>query len=384
MQLKIRNLKGKSRVKLSMHLDWAVLKKSWLHLSLVACFAIAVFLLMFLDYFNLEKISFFNTSGFLFDVTWKGRLFLFFFFWLFIVISFLEFKSLGEIIHVRRNSHIKLLIILLCALFPLFYIIGVNFLGLDQPIIQMGEALRGEYWRANIHSSWENFLTGDWPLSIEYLVFTLSFVATTFLTFGKKGLKTFSLAIALISGITVVYMIDTIYPYGAFGPLQTFALPTAACAAVLLQMLGIPLTLSFSSTNPGSMPVIAVNAQGSLVSASVAWPCAGVHSLFLYTVLILLLLGSSEISGFRKIIYFIVGLIGTFFVNVLRIVTYFVLLVGQGRETALTFHGVYGELYFFTWMLGYLLLILGIQRYSIVERLEEIFLRSKQGAGSTE
>jgi thaumarchaeosortase len=259
----------------------------------------------------------------------------------------------------------------------------VNFLGLDQPIIQMGEALRGEYWRAN-SSSWENFLTGDWPLSIEYLIFTLSFVATTFLTFGKKGLKTFSIAIALIAGITVVYMIDTVYPYGAFGPLQTFALPTAACAAVLLQMLGIPFTLSFSPTNPGSMPAIAVNAQGSWVSTSVAWPCAGVHSLFLYTVLILLFLGTSGISGFRKIIYFVVGLIGTFFVNVLRIATYFVLLVSQGREAALTFHGFYGELYFFVWILGYFLLIWGIQRYSLVERLKGIFLRSKQALGSTE
>ena len=376
MQLNTGDL-AESGVELSMRLSWKMLKKSWLHLSLIACFATAVFLLMFLDYFNMEKISFFNTSGFLFDVTWKGRLFLFFCFWLFVVISFSEFRSLGEILQVRSKGNLRLLIILLCALVPLFYIIGVNFIGLDQPIVQAGDFLRGEYWRANI-SSWQNFLTGDWPLSIEYLVFTLSFSVTAFLAFGRRGLKIFSLAIGLIAGITVVYMIDTIFPYGAFGPLQSFALPTAACAAVLLQVLGIPFNLAFSSTTLGSMPVIVVSAQGTSVPTSVAWPCAGVHSLFLYTVLILLLFGNSGISGFRKVIYFFVGLIGTFSVNVLRIVTYFVLLVGQGKEVALTFHNVYGELYFFTWMLGYFLLMWGIQRYSLVERLKTVFLRSKQ------
>jgi thaumarchaeosortase len=360
-----------------MHLSWEMLKKSWFHLSLITCFAVAVFLLMFLDYFNLEKISFFNNNGFLFDVTWKGRLFLFFFFWLFAVLSFSEFRSLREILKVGHGNRLKLLLIIFCALVPLLYIIGVNFLGLDQPLIQAGDFLRGDYWRAS-SSNWENFLTGDWPLSIEYLVFTLSFLATAFLAFGKRGLNIFSLPIGLIAGITIVYIIDTMYPYGAFGPLQSFALPTAACAAVLLQVLGIPFNLAFSPSALGSMPVIVVSAQGASVPTSVAWPCAGVHSLFLYTVLILLLFGNSSISGFRKAVYFVVGLVGTFSVNVLRIVTYFVLLVGQGKEVALTFHNVYGELYFFTWMLGFFLLIWGIQRYSLVERLKTAFLRSKQ------
>ena len=364
-------------MKLLAHLDWEMLKKSWLHLSLIACFGIAVFLLMFLDYFNLEKISFFNNNGFLFDVTWKGRLFLFFFFWLFAVVSFSEFRSLGGILQASSRSRLRLLFILVFALVPLLYIIGVNFLGLDQPVIQAGDFLRGEYWKAS-SSNWENFLTGDWPLSIEYLVFTLSFLATLFLAFGKRGLKIFSLAIGLIAGITVVYMIDTLFPYGAFVPLQSFALPTAACAAVLLQALGIPFNFAFSPTALGSMPVIVVSAQGASVATSVAWPCAGVHSLFLYTVLILLLFGNSNISGFRKAIYFVVGLVGTFSVNVLRIVRYFVLLVGQGKEVALTFHNVYGELYFFTWMLGYFFLIWGIQRFSIVERLKATFIKTKQ------
>jgi len=95
-------------------------------------------------------------------------------------------------------------------------------------------------------------------------------------------------------------------------------------------------------------------------------------------VLILLLFGNSNISGFRKAIYFIVGLVGTYSVNVLRIVTYFVLLVGQGKEVALVFHNVYGELYFFSWILLYLLLIFSIQRYKLVERLKAAISKKSQ------
>ena len=357
-----------------MHLKWGDLKKSWLHLALLACFALAIFLLMFLDYFNLEKISFFNNIGFFFDITWKGRLLLFLFFWLFALISFSERKSLEEIAANGRKSGFRILLIFLFALIPLFYIIGVNFLGLDQTIISIGDWLRGEYWKANT-AYYENSLMGDWPMSLEYLVFAAAFVGTVLLAYGKKGLKTFSLPASLVAGVGIIYMIDTMYPGGAFTPLQAFALPTAACAAVLLQILGIPFSMYFSP-GPTSTPTIVVTAQGASAATGIAWPCAGVHSLFLYTVIVLLFLGKLDVSGFRKATYFVVGFVGTYFVNVLRIVTYFVLLIGQGRAVALTFHNVYGELYFFTWILAFILLILAIQRFALVERLKRIIYRN--------
>jgi thaumarchaeosortase len=349
-----------------MHLSRELLKKSWLHFSLLACFAAVIGLLMYLDYFNIEKIAVFNSLGFVFDYTWKGRLFLFFFFWLFVLEFFSNFQALQQDLKSRRINYFKVLFTFVFALIPLFYVIGVNFLGLDQAIIKTGEALRGAYWKA--HSiSYVNTLEFDWPLSVEYAVFAVSFLATVLLAYGKKGLRTFSITIAFISTITVVYMIDTLYPYGAFKPLQVFALPTAACAAVLLEAIGIRFSMMFS---PGaaSTPVIVVNSQGSTVATSIAWPCAGVQSLFLYTVIVLLLLKKSDISGFRQLVYFVIGLIGTYLMNVLRIVTYFVLLVNQGKDVALIFHNVYGELYFFAWMLIYILLIVCIQKYKLVEK----------------
>lgn len=350
-------------------MEWV--KKSWLHLSLIACFAGAIALLMILDYFNLEKIAFFNNVGFFFDYTWKGRLYLLFFVWLFALESLLVFKSSNEAMENTPRRKIKLLAIFVCALIPLVYIVGVNFLGFDQAIIRAGEFIRLEYWKAN-WAYWENSLTGDWPMSLEYVVFTISFLATILLAYGKRGLRIFSLSAALVAGIGVVYMIDTMYPSGAFTPFQAFALPTAAFAALFLQAIGMPFTMSYAPGYFGASPIISVTANGVTSPTSIAWPCAGVHSLFLYVIIALLLFRKSDISSFRKSIYFVIGAIGTYFVNVLRIVTYFVILVNQGKEAALIFHNVYGELYFFSWILGYIMLIVGIQKFKLVEKTKAI------------
>jgi thaumarchaeosortase len=366
-----------------MHLNREWLKNYWLHLTILACFAAAIGLLMFLDYFNLESIGFFNNAGFLFDYTWKGRLFLLFFVWLFALESFSGIKSLNEEFRERHRGKIKLAAILVCALIPLIYIIAINYLGLDQVILNLGSYIRLDYWKAH-WAYWENSLTGDWPMSLEYVVFAVSFVSTMMLAYGKKGLKTFSISAALVAGIAVVYMIDTMYPAGAFKPFEALALPTAACAAVVLEAMGIHFMMLYQ---PGqsSSPIISMQVNGSPVQTGIAWPCAGVQSLFLFAVIILLMFKKSGISPFRQAIYFIIGAIGTYLVNVARIVSYFVILLNQGQDAALIFHNVYGEMYFFGWILVYILLIVGIQKYSLVERTRAAIHRksySPEGAKS--
>ncbi len=347
--------------------NYEMIKKWWLHASLLACFIAAIGLLIFLDYFNLESIALFNERGFYFDYTWKGRLFLLFFLWLFVLESSLNLdKQPKSDPETKPRSIFKILAILICAIIPLVYVIGVNFLGFDQAVMNFGDMLRGEYWRAN-SDYWRLILEGDWPIAMEYVVFTISFLATVLLAYGKAGLKAFSITLALGAGISIIYMIDVMFPYGVFKPLQMLALPTAACAAALLDILGYSFFLSFS---PGvdAMPVIRTQAGGRSFSVGIAWPCAGVHSLFLYTLIILLLFKKSDISRFRKLVYFIGGAIGTYAVNILRIIVYFYILRNQGLDAAQTFHNVHAELLFVAWILIYILLIICIQKFRLVEK----------------
>ncbi|PVX23146.1 MAG: hypothetical protein CW716_12825 [Candidatus Bathyarchaeum sp.] len=343
-------------------------KKSLLQVSVLACFIAAIVLLIILDYFNLESFAIFNERGFYFDYTWKGRLFILFFMWLLV----LEYSlNVGQEPKTDQEklpkSQLKILATYLCALIPIIYIISVNFLGLDQAVIQLGEALRGEYWRANF-GDWEHILTAAWPLSVEYLMFTVSFVATILLAYGRSGLKKFGISIGLIAGITAIYLTDTVFPYGVLKPLQLLALPTASCAAMLLDLLGCVFTMFYA---PGSsaMPIIRTkDLAGKSVSIGIAWPCAGVHSMFLYTLIMLLLFRKSSMSRFRKLIYFIVGAVGTYLVNVLRIIAYYFIRINSGMSAAETFHDVYGELLFVVWVLLYILLIVVIQKFRLAEK----------------
>jgi thaumarchaeosortase len=342
------------------------LKKSWFHALLLACFVAAIVLLVILDYFNLESIALFNEK-FLFDYTWKGRLFLLFFLWLFVLETSLNWETQPEEKSEIKPINFRIIASFVCALIPLVYIISVNFLGLNQTIINLGDMLRGEYWRTNFLGDLGYLLGAAWPLLVEYIVFTVSFLATILLAYGKGGVKKFGLTLALIAGVSFVYFLDTIFPYGVLKPLQLLALPTAACAAIVLDILGYSFTLSFS---PGAeaMPIIRTQAGGRWFSVGIAWPCAGVHSLFLYTLIILLLFKKSNITRFRKLVYFIVGAIGTYSVNILRILVYFRILVNQGLTAAQTFHDVYAELLFVAWILLYILLIICIQKFRLVEK----------------
>jgi len=71
----------------------------------------------------------------------------------------------------------------------------------------------------------------------------------------------------------------------------------------------------------------------------------------------LLFLRKTDISWKQKIIYFVIGAIVTYFINVLRIVTIFTIAVYQGNISA--FHNYYGPLYSIIWIVSYPIMIIG-------------------------
>jgi thaumarchaeosortase len=352
-------------------------KKSWLQISLLVMYFVAIGLLMVLDYFDLEAFPLLNERGFYFDYTWVGRLFLLFFLWLF-VLEFLNIKQSSEDLEVKPVNRIRIVAALACAAVPLIYVVAANFLGCSQAVIDLGDAIRGDYWE-QASQWWELILNAEWVIVFEYLLFTFSFLATILLAYGKRGLKDYSITVGLIGGITAAYSLDVFFPYGVLRPLQMMTLPTAAFAAGFLELIGYTFYLNYS---PGAqaMPTIRLvkynleTGSGQVFgpTVSIAWPCAGVHSLFLYTLIILLLFKKSEITGFRKLVYFVVGAVGTYTVNILRIATYFIILNNTwttSRMTdAQTFHDVYGDLFSVIWILSYMLLIMSIEKFGLAEK----------------
>jgi len=326
------------------------IKKGRLHLLLLSFFFIPILLILFLDFFDIEAFGSFNYK-FMFDLSWKGRMFYLFFMWLFLLESILNWEVIIEKQH-RFQNRSRVLLMCIFAAVPSVYILGVNFLGWDQMILDLGQAL-------HIRDIYE-----PWPLSVEYLVLISFFIFATWLAYGLVGLKSFSISLSLLAGIGIVFLVDTVWPYGTLGPLELLAVPTAACATVLLNLLGYTVKLTYpfvSSPEYGSLPRIQVWKGGEYTSADVAWPCAGVHSLLLYTLITLMFFKKSTMQRERKIIFFLIGAAGTYLTNIFRIASYFIISIHYGSSVGWVFHNSYGELYFIAWMLLYFIIIVAIQ-----------------------
>ena len=363
---------------------WGHLRKSWFHIVLILCIALPIIMLFFLDYYNLEGYNyrfngetgafeswpneFFNQS-FLFELTWKGRMFLLVFLWIMLIESAMDWN---KFVDEKPENRYIIIASLICALIPTFYVLAINFFGLDLTVMKIGNAV-GILSVSGANEPWD-FLHLYWPISCEYVVFAVFFISAILLAYKTNGLKTLSISLALLGGISVAYLFDTIYPFGVFKPLQAFALPTAAVAAGILDLLGYTVTMVFPMySGESALPSLTLRVGENSASVGIAWACAGVQSLLLYTLIILVFFKKSYISAFRKLAYFIIGLFGTFFVNVFRVITIMFVMLNEGNAAGMVFHNTYGEMYSVLWIFLYILLIGCIQRFMLVERTKSAF-----------
>jgi len=288
-----------------------------------------------------------------FEATWKGRTYYLFFLWL---VSFEIILGWEELQTNKMNKlrSIRTVAFIITLLLPTIYVLIANFLGLNTTIMDFAK-------QCNMRSWWAERM----PLSVEYLVFAVIFAVINLIAYGKKGLTDFSISTSLLAAIGTIYTIDNFYPYGHFTPFQFLVQPTTILAAKVLNLMGYQTRMSVI-TNPyyGWMPSLtAWDPKNPLKFASFAigWPCAGVESLIIYTVTILLFLKKSAIPWKHKIVYFVIGAMVTYSINVLRIVTIFLIAISYGIKSpeVWLFHNYYGQLYSITWIISYPLIIIG-------------------------
>ena len=288
----------------------------------------------------------------LFEFTWKGRAPHLIFLWLLLLELALAWGKLVEKQSAPYSWFKKVTIAIIVAV-PTAYVLGVYFLGFNHNIVELGKSIGIPFGRLPPGIVREWFPEVSWPLSLEYIAFTAFFAASILLMYGWWGLKRFSVSLFFIGATGVFYLIDTFYPYGTFTFLQALAPVTASSTVQVLNWMGYKAYIWFFIED---MPVLYVAGLPGPPPA-IAWGCAGVQSLFIYTFTILLFLKGHASSLIRKVIYVTVGAIGTFIVNVLRIVSYCIIGINTGRPTAEIFHKYYGELYFMAWMIVYVLII---------------------------
>jgi exosortase/archaeosortase family protein len=130
---------------------------------------------------------------------------------------------------------------------------------------------------------------------------------------------------------------------------------TATLAAKTLNLMGC--TTSMTTVN--GMPTLQATGPLGTAKFSIAWPCAGIESLLIFTAVVLLFLQQMQISWRAKAAYFVIGAAVTYFINVLRIVTIFSIGMQYGVDSnqVQMFHFYYGPLYSIMWIVSYPVII---------------------------
>ena len=95
----------------------------------------------------------------------------------------------------------------------------------------------------------------------------------------------------------------------------------------------------------------------------VFWPSAGVHSIIIYSLVMMAFLLKMNIKRNRKAIYFGLGILGTIIINMIRIfsLSIFALKVSTNPVEFEEYHSIAGEIMFLPWLFIFLLVVTAIE-----------------------
>ena len=206
-------------------------------------------------------------------------------------------------------------------------------------------------------------------LSIALIIgsFAFNYITGRFTGDYSYGLTDY---VILITGIfSAFYSIET-----AFVKVGAFLLVSLRCATLALSFIYssafvsisdffVSIVLSFSRVfvSPeimaGSLPgEIVVGGEAGYASVFIGWACAGLEELALIAVILYILIFSFELARRKAVAWLTVGIIGSFLINIFRMVILVWIAYTRGTETMLWFHTHIGDVLFLLWIAAFWLL----------------------------
>jgi thaumarchaeosortase len=109
------------------------------------------------------------------------------------------------------------------------------------------------------------------------------------------------------------------------------------------------------------------------MALQVFWPSAGVHSIIIFSLVMGAFLLKMNIQRNRKAVYFVLGIIGTIGVNVIRIfsLSAYALKVTTDAAEWEEFHSVAGTIMFVPWLFIFLLIVMIVESRRLKKKQAE-------------
>ena len=245
----------------------------------------------------------------------------------------------------------KLLAVIPLAALTITYLISLEF-GLRDYIISIAP----QYHVQLIYS---------WTWLWDFVVMAIFLVSSMSILFGKKWIRISPAGPIFIAGTAVILSLDAFFPYDTLGPLQ-YVVPYLVKTNVWIINA---LDLGIATAHDNVMLLKGVHGPFAL---QVFWPSAGVHSIIIYSLVMMAFLFKMNIPPKRKAVYFVLGIIGTIGVNMIRIfsLSLFVLKISTNVAEFEEFHSVAGEIMFLPWLFVFLLVVTYVETKRIKKKLE--------------
>ncbi len=204
----------------------------------------------------------------------------------------------------------------------------------------------------------------SWTWMWDFIIMAIFVVVSLFIFFGKKWIRIAPAGPIFLSGSAVILSLDAFFPYDTLGPLQ-YVVP------YLVQTNAWIITAFDLGTATARDNLLFLKGEHGPFALQVFWPSAGVHSVIIYSLVMMAFLLKMNIPRNRKVGYFVIGILGTIGVNMIRIfsLSIFALKVSTNANEFEEFHSVAGEIMFLPWLFIFLLLVTFIETRRI-KRLE--------------
>ena len=204
----------------------------------------------------------------------------------------------------------------------------------------------------------------SWTWMWDFIIMAIFVVASLFILFGKKWIRIAPAGPIFLSGSAIILSLDAFFPYDTLGPLQ-YVVP------YLVQTNAWIITAFDLGTATARDNLLFLKGEHGPFALQVFWPSAGVHSVIIYSLVMMAFLLKMNIPRNRKAGYFVIGILGTVGVNMIRIfsLSVFALKVSTNANEFEEFHSVAGEIMFLPWLFIFLLLVTAIETRRI-KRLE--------------
>ncbi len=246
----------------------------------------------------------------------------------------------------------KLLAIIPLAILVIAYLVALDN-GLQEYIRQVGE-------------SYEVPLIYSWIWLWDYVVMTAFVIATLFIYFGKKWIRIAPAAPIFLGGSAIILSLDALFPFDTLGPLQSFVPYLVELNVWLVNVFDL-------GTATARDNLMLLSGDHGRMALQVFWPSAGVHSVIIFSLVMGAFLLKMNIQRNRKAVYFVLGIIGTIGVNVIRIfsLSVYALKVTTDAAEWEEFHSVAGTIMFVPWLFIFLLIVMIIESRRLKKKQSE-------------